>query len=44
LDNGLALLNQTTDVQQMVEGMVLILAVTSDALIRRAQMRSRSGR
>lgn len=44
LDNGLALLNQTTDVVQMVEGIVLILAVTSDALIRRAQTRSRSGR
>lgn len=44
LSNGLALLNQTTDVQQMVEGLVLILAVTSDALIRRAQTRSRSGR
>jgi D-xylose transport system permease protein len=44
LANGLALLNQTTDVQQIVEGLVLILAVTSDALIRRAQTRSRSGR
>ncbi len=44
LDNGLALLHQTNDVQQMVEGFVLILAVTSDALIRRAQTRSRSGR
>ena len=44
LNNGLALLNQTTDVQEMVEGLVLILAVTSDALIRRAQTRSRSGR
>jgi len=44
LDNGLSLLNQTTDVKQMVEGAVLILAVTADALIRRAQARSRSGR
>lgn len=44
LDNGLSLLNQTTDVVQMIEGLVLILAVTSDALIRRAQTRSRSGR
>ncbi|GCE02708.1 sugar ABC transporter permease [Dictyobacter aurantiacus] len=44
LDNGLSLLNQTTDVQQMIEGLVLILAVTSDALIRRAQTRSRSGK
>ncbi|HTI14618.1 MAG TPA: inner-membrane translocator [Dictyobacter sp.] len=44
LENGLALLNQPTDVAQMVEGAVLILAVTADALIRRAQARSRSGR
>jgi ABC-type xylose transport system, permease component len=44
LDNGLSLLGQTTDVKQMVEGAVLILAVTADALIRRAQARSRSGR
>lgn len=44
LDNGLSLLGQTTDVKQMVEGAVLILAVTADALIRRAQARSKSGR
>lgn len=44
LINGLALLNQTSDVVYMVEGAVLLLAVTSDALIRRAQARSRSGR
>jgi len=42
--NGLALLNQTTDVQNMIEGLVLIAAVTADALIRRAQARSGSGR
>ena len=44
LQNGLALLNQATDVQYMIEGLVLIIAVTADALIRRAQARSRSGR
>lgn len=44
LVNGLALLNQTADVQYMVEGLVLLIAVTADALIRRAQTRSRSGR
>ena len=35
LANGLALLNQTTDVVYMVEGVVLIVAVTVDALARR---------
>lgn len=40
LVNGLALLNQTTDVVEMVEGVVLLLAVTADALVRRAQMRT----
>ena len=40
LVNGLALLNQTTDVIEMVEGVVLLLAVTADALVRRAQMRT----
>lgn len=44
LDNGLSLLGQTSDVKQMVEGAVLILAVTADALIRRSQARSKSGR
>ncbi len=44
LQNGLALLNQTTDVQYMIEGLVLVIAVTADALIRRAQTRSKSGR
>lgn len=42
--NGLALLNQLSDVEYMVEGAVLLLAVTVDALIRRTQARSRSGR
>ncbi len=44
LTNGLALLNQGTDVSEMVEGVVLLLAVTADALVRRAQARSASGR
>ena len=42
LTNGLTLQSRGTDVQNMVEGLVLVLAVTADALIRRAQ--SRSGR
>ena len=40
LVNGLALLNQGTDVSEMVEGVVLVIAVTADALVRRAQMRT----
>ena len=40
LVNGLALLNQGTDVSQMVEGVVLLIAVTVDALVRRAQQRT----
>lgn len=44
LQNGLALLHQTSDVQFMIEGLVLLIAVTADALIRRAQARSGSGR
>ncbi len=40
LENGLTLQSQGTDVQNMVEGVVLVLAVTADALIRRAQARS----
>ncbi len=35
LSNGLALLNQNSDVVYMVEGVVLIVAVTADALARR---------
>lgn len=42
--NGLTLQSQTTAVQEMVEGVVLIIAVIVDALIRRAQARSHSGR
>lgn len=44
LENGLTLQSQGTDVKEMVEGVVLILAVIADALIRRAQARSHSGR
>ena len=44
LENGLDLKSQGTDVKQMIEGIVLVLAVASDALIRRAQRRSSSGR
>lgn len=44
IDNGLTLQSQSTAIQQMVEGTVLVLAVISDALIRRAQSSSRSGR
>jgi D-xylose transport system permease protein len=40
LDNGLTLQSQSTAIQQMVEGAVLIIAVVADALIRRAQARS----
>ena len=38
LSNGLALLNQNTDVIYMVEGVVLIIAVTVDALVRRRSL------
>ena len=44
LQNGLSLLHQNSDVQYMIEGLVLLIAVTADALIRRAQARSGSGR
>jgi D-xylose transport system permease protein len=40
LVNGLALLSQGTDVSQMVEGAVLLIAVSVDALVRRAQQRT----
>lgn len=40
LENGLALKSIGTDVSQMVEGGVLLIAVTVDAVIRRAQMRT----
>jgi D-xylose transport system permease protein len=36
LENGLDLLNQGQEVKSIVEGLVLVLAVTVDALIRRA--------
>ncbi len=44
LDNGLALRSQGTDVREIVEGSVLLLAVTVDAVIRRIQAASKSGR
>jgi D-xylose transport system permease protein len=40
LVNGLALMSQGTDVSEMVEGVVLLIAVTVDALVRRAQQRT----
>jgi len=44
LDNGLALRSQGQDVREIVEGAVLLLAVTVDAVIRRIQAASKSGR
>lgn len=44
LENGLDLRSQGSDIKQMIEGGVLIFAVTIDALVRRAQARSSSGR
>ncbi|GCE16191.1 sugar ABC transporter permease [Tengunoibacter tsumagoiensis] len=44
LENGLSLQSQTADVKQIIEGIVLLLAVTADAVVRRLQARSRSGR
>ena len=40
LVNGLALLNGTQAAAEMLEGAVLLLAVTVDAVVRRAQARS----
>jgi D-xylose transport system permease protein len=40
LENGLDLKSQGTEVKDMIEGLVLILAVIVDALVRRAQTRS----
>jgi D-xylose transport system permease protein len=40
LENGLDLKSQGSDVKQMVEGVVLLFAVTVDAVVRRAQKRS----
>ncbi len=44
LVNGLALKSQGEDVLEMVQGSVLLLAVTIDAVIRRIQAASKSGR
>lgn len=44
LENGLQLRSMSTDIQNMVEGAVLVIAVAADAIIRRAQARSKSGR
>jgi D-xylose transport system permease protein len=44
LDNGLSLRSQGQDVREIVEGSVLLLAVTVDAVIRRIQAASKSGR
>ncbi|MBE3559083.1 MAG: inner-membrane translocator [Ktedonobacteraceae bacterium] len=44
LENGLDLRSQGSDIKQMIEGGVLVFAVTVDALVRRAQARSSSGR
>ena len=40
LSNGLALLNLGTDALQIIEGLVLLTAVTADAVIRRLQART----
>lgn len=40
LENGLDLKSQGTEVKDMIEGLVLVLAVIVDALVRRAQARS----
>lgn len=40
LENGLDLKSQPTDVKEIVEGLVLLLAVTVDAVVRRLQARS----
>nr|BBH88509.1 ABC transporter permease [Thermosporothrix sp. COM3] len=39
LENGLSLRSQGTDIKQMVEGAVLVIAVIVDALVRRMQAR-----
>ncbi len=39
IQNGMALLNQTPDVVYIVEGVVLVIAVTADALTRRRGLR-----
>ncbi len=40
LSNGLALQNLGTDALEIIEGLVLLAAVTADAVVRRLQMRS----
>lgn len=40
LGNGLALKSQPTEVKEIVEGLVLLVAVTVDAVVRRLQARS----
>ncbi|MBE9180529.1 inner-membrane translocator [Oculatella sp. LEGE 06141] len=40
LDNGLDLLNQDQSIKSMVQGGVLLLAVTADALVRRSGLRT----
>ena len=40
LENGLDLKSQPTEVKEIVEGLVLLLAVTVDAVVRRLQARS----
>lgn len=40
LENGLALKSQPTEVKEIVEGLVLAIAVTVDAVLRRIQARS----
>jgi D-xylose transport system permease protein len=44
LENGLDLKSQPVEVKEMIEGAVLLLAVTVDAVLRRIQSRSSSGR
>ena len=38
--NGLVLMNQSAAMPEMVEGVVLLIAVSVDALVRRAQQRT----
>lgn len=40
LDNGLDLLNQPQSVKSIVQGAVLLLAVTADAVVRRSGLKS----
>ena len=38
--NGLVLMNQSAAMPEMVEGVVLLIAVSVDALVRRSQQRT----